>query len=104
MWDYIYSSDAANALYLIGEKGKDKAVYCIGSGKKRPLREYVEIIKKETGFEGEPKFFERPYSDTQVMFLCADIKELSEDTGFSPLVSFEEGIRRTIAFRKDRCK
>ena len=28
MWDYIYCDDAANALYLIGEKGKDKAVLC----------------------------------------------------------------------------
>ena len=33
MWDYLYSKDVANAFYLVGEKGKNGAVYCIGSGK-----------------------------------------------------------------------
>lgn len=104
MWDYIYSGDAAKALYLIGEKGKDGAVYCVGSGQCRPLREYVEIIKEETAFQGTLEFFRKPYSENQVMYLCADIKELQKDTGFSPTVTFREGIKRTIAFRKDRCK
>lgn len=104
MWDYIHADDAARALYLIGEKGKDGAVYTVGSGECRPLREYVEIIKKETDFSGQPKYFDRPYADGQVMYLCADIRELSRDTGFMPSIPFEDGIRRTIAFRKDRCK
>ena len=104
MWDYIYSGDAAKALSLIAEKGKDGAVYCVGSGTCRPLKEYVEAIRKETGFTGDIGYFKKPYSDRQVMYLCADIKELSDDTGFVPTVSFEEGIKRTVEFRKDRCK
>ncbi len=103
MWDYIYVSDAANALYLIAEKGRNGSVYCVGSGECRPLREYVEIIKSETGFNGDIKYFDRPYVKDQVMYLCADITELSRDTGFVPSVTFEEGIKRTVLFRKDRC-
>jgi nucleoside-diphosphate-sugar epimerase len=34
------------------------------------------------------------------MYLCADIDELREDTGFNPSVSFEEGILKTINWVK----
>lgn len=37
-----------------------------------------------------------PYNDKQVMYLCADISELTKDTGFIPLVEFEEGIKNTV--------
>ncbi len=103
MWDYIYVSDAANALFLIAQKGKNGSVYCVGSGECRPLSQYVEAIKRETGFNGKIKYFDREYAENQVMYLCADITELSKDTGFVPSVTFEEGIRRTVSFRKDRC-
>ncbi len=39
-WDYLYAADAARALYLIAEKGRHGAVYAVGSGCARPLREY----------------------------------------------------------------
>ena len=35
-WDYLYSKDAGRAYYLIGEKGRDGAVYCVGSGQAHP--------------------------------------------------------------------
>ncbi|MBD8948919.1 MAG: SDR family oxidoreductase [Blautia obeum] len=40
-WDYLYSKDAGRAYYLIGEKGRDGAVYCVGSGQAYPLWEYI---------------------------------------------------------------
>ena len=30
------------------------------------------------------------------MYLCADLKELAEDTGYRADYSFEEGIRETV--------
>ena len=38
-----------------------------------------------------------PYSDKQVMYLCADIEELEVDTGWRARVSFLEGINNIIA-------
>lgn len=32
MWDYLYSGDAAKALYLMGEKGKNGKIYVLGGG------------------------------------------------------------------------
>ena len=44
MWDFLYSKDAALAMRLLGEKGVDGKVYCIGGGQARPLKEYIEIM------------------------------------------------------------
>lgn len=96
MWDYLYSKDVANAFYLLGEKGKSGSVYCIGSGEARPLKEYVEILRDTIDEKLELGFGDVPYGDKQVMHLCADISNLTEDTGFRPEVGFEDGIRETI--------
>lgn len=96
LWDYLYSKDAGRALYLIGEKGKDQRVYCLGSGTKRPLREYMEELRDAIDPSLPLGIGERPYSKNQVMSLFADISALTEDTGFVPSYSFSEGIRETI--------
>ena len=98
MWDFLYSDDAARALLLLAKSGKDGCIYPVGSGMARPLREYIEIIRDTIDPSLPLGFGEIPYSEKQVMYLCADIKKLREDTGFSPSVSFEEGIRKTIDF------
>ncbi len=91
-WDYLYSKDAAYAMYLLAEKGLHDAIYCIGSGKVFPLRYYVEMIQKVTGSTTPLKIGAIPYSENQVMYLCADIATLTQDTGFVPQYSFEEGL------------
>ena len=95
-WDYLYSEDAAYALYLIALKGRDGAIYPLGSGGARPLHEYINIMRASIGKEAEVEIGGLPYRKRQVMYLCADIRELTEDTGFLPRISFEEGIRKTI--------
>lgn len=99
-WDYIYCDDAARAFMLAAEKGKDGAIYCIGSGKTRPLSEYIFSIRDAVAPEAEIGLGEVPYAEKQVMFLCADISSLTADTGFVPKVTFEEGIKRTVSFVK----
>ena len=103
-WDYLYSEDAAKALYLIGESGKNNEIYCIGSGCKRELREYIEIIRNQINPEIELKFGEIPYQENQVMNLVADITNLTKDTGFVPETTFEEGIKKTIDWYKENHK
>ncbi len=98
IWDFLYTDDVASAFMLLAEKGVDGCVYPIGSGIGRPLREYIEIIRDRIDPSLPLGFGEVPYSDRQVMHLCADISKLREDTGFSPQIGFEEGIRRTIDY------
>lgn len=100
MWDYLYSGDAAQAFYLAAEKGRDGAVYCLGSGQARPLKEYIEIMRDEIAPNLALKLGVKPYAEKQVMYLCADISALQRDTGFVPQVGFREGIRVTVEWVK----
>lgn len=100
MWDYLYSKDAARAFIALGEKGVSGKIYCIGSGKARPLKEYIEILRDKINVNAKLGFGNIPYGPKQVMYLCADISALQADTGFVPQVSFEKGIQETIDWVK----
>ena len=135
MWDYLYSKDAANAMYLIGRTAmqyntvqndtvqKDNGqngnmqnenmhynnvknlhgkIYCIGSGNVRPLKEYIEMIKDTAAPDIEVEYGKVPYNDKQVMYLCADIDDLKKDTGFEPKYTFEQGIKETVEWCRQR--
>lgn len=102
VWDFLYMDDIANALYCIAKRGKDNAIYPIGSGNARPLKEYIEILCRKLGKLDEMELGKVPYSDKQIMHLEADISKLQEDTGWKPEVEFEDGIERVIKFYKQR--
>lgn len=96
LWDYLYSSDAARAFRLLGEKGKDGKIYVIGSGEARPLSEYIELIRDLTAPEQVLDMGAVPYAKNQIMYLCADVTELREDTGWSASVDFTTGIKNIL--------
>ena len=100
MWDYLYADDAAEALYRMALYGRSGAIYPVGSGTARPLREYLEILRDEIDPSVVLGFGEVPYGEKQVMHLEADIRALKTDTGFEPMVPFEDGIRKTIEWMR----
>lgn len=104
LWDYLYSEDAANAFYLVGEKGKNGKIYVLGNGEARPLKEYILKLRDIVSPNMEIEFGEVPYSVNQIMYLCADISEIREDVGFIPQVSFEDGIKKTIEWVREYYK
>lgn len=99
IWDYIYSKDAARALLSVGFHGIDGKVYPIGSGQCRKLREYVEDIRDLINPELELGFGTKEYYPHQPMILCADISQLTNDTGFVPKYGFKEAISTIIRNR-----
>lgn len=99
-WDFLYSADAARALIALSFDGHHGVKYPLGSGRSQPLKNYICAVRDAIDPDLQIGFGEIPYSDTQVMRLIADISELTKDTGFSPEVSFEEGIRKTIEYYK----
>lgn len=102
-WDLMYSADAARAMIALAEHGRDGGVYCLGSGETRPLREYIEKLRDSIDPSAPLGIGDIPYADGQVMYLCADISELERDTGFTPSVSFEEGIALTVeSYKKEK--
>lgn len=95
-WDYLYSGDAAEAFRLIGETGKNGKIYVLGSGKARPLSEYIKIIGDKLNARQLIELGVIPYSEKQVMYLCADTIELQKDTGWRAMTTFEQGIANII--------
>lgn len=98
VWDYLYSCDAAKAFVALAERGRDGAVYCLGSGEEQKLCDHIKTIGKIVAPEAELGIGEIPYAPRQVMYLCADITALTEDTGFVPLTTFEQGIKETLSW------
>lgn len=99
-WDFLYNGDIANAFYLVAENGKPDAIYTIGSGKTKSLKEYITTIRDITCPDAKCNFGAVDYFPNQVMYLCADITDLQRDTGFEPTVDFETGIKNTVEWYK----
>lgn len=102
LWDFLYSADAADALFRIGQHPLHGRIYCLGSGQAHPLREFIIKMKELTGCLAPVRLGEIPYSPKQVMHLCADIRALTEDTGFVPVTDFETGIQGTIKWLQEK--
>ena len=101
MWDYLYAKDAAKAFFLAATKGKDGAVYPVGSGSVRPLSEYITAIRDAINPKLPIGFGEVDYYPGQVMYLCADTASLEADTGFTPDYTFEQGIKETVEWYRE---
>ena len=99
-WDYLYESDAGRAFLETGRRGVAGKIYVLGSGDGRRLKSYVDELTEMVNRDYRPDFGKKPYGPTQPMHLQADIAELTEDTGWKPLVSFAEGVREMLALQK----
>jgi len=102
LWDYLFCDDAARAFYLMGLHGRDGMAYPLGSGQPRTLAQYILAARDVINPAMEVGIGELPYPPGQVMRLEGDIAELTRDTDFAPRVAFEEGVRLTANWLKER--
>ena len=67
------------------------------------MKEYVKMIYDAVGNKNAKMLFGAiPNNEQAITYLCADLTELNEDTGFVPLISFKEGIKKTCSVIKDK--
>ena len=92
IWDYLHAADAARALMLLAERGRDGEVYNVASGVSRPLREVIADIRDAVSPRGVLHFGALPYTKGQPMNLGADISRLVRDTGFAPQIDLVRGV------------
>ncbi|MBR1723694.1 MAG: NAD-dependent epimerase/dehydratase family protein [Ruminococcus sp.] len=100
VWDYLYGGDAARAFVAAARHGRDGAVYPVGSGEGRQLREYAGTVRDAVAPGVGLQLGAVEYSPQQVMYLKADISALTADTGFRPEVGFNEGIAAAAEWRR----
>ena len=100
LYDFIYISDAAKALVAIGEQGYANKTYYIGSHNPRPLKEFLIEMKDCVDPKIDIGLGELPFNGVSLTYNEFDLYSVSKDTGFSPEVSFSEGIKNTIHWLK----
>ena len=100
-WNFLYVDDLVQALMgLLFWPGRLKHhVYNVAAGPEatRPLREYVEEMHVLCGGKGTPHYGCLPPNAEGPANLIPDISRIQEEIGWTPRVSFAEGIRRTLA-------
>jgi dTDP-glucose 4,6-dehydratase len=103
--DFCFCTDGVRAHLLVATNGTPGAVYCFGQGESISIGEWSELILRLGEEQGLWRGRElasvvdryRPGA-SDVMALRADSSLLERETGWSPLVTWEEGLRRTIAW------
>lgn len=102
-WDYLYVEDAVEAIWRAAITPEAQGIFNLGSGEAYTIRSIAERIRDLIDSNLPIGFGEVPYRSDQIMHLQADISRLREVTGWSPHVSLDEGLRRTVQwFRKNR--
>lgn len=100
LYDFVYISDAAKLFKAIGEMGKGDKIYYIGSGKPRPLKEFLFEMGEVVAPNIELGFGKLPYNGVSLTYQEFNMNELERDTGARAKVSFADGIIKTAEWIK----
>ena len=92
---YIDNVVSANLLACHAPAGNVAGrVFNVATGERFSLNQTFKLLAGITNFSGEPKHAEARTGD--VKHSLADISAANEAFGYKPLVTFEEGLRRTV--------
>lgn len=101
LWDYLYVEDAIRAMWQLAINRKAQGIFNLASGETHTIRSIVETVRDLIDPNLPLGFGEIPYRPNQIMHLQADVSRLREVTGWSPQVSIDEGLRRTVEWFKE---
>lgn len=96
LWDYLYVEDAAEAIYRAAMSEEARGVFNLGSGETESIRRVMERTRDLIDPTLALGFGEIPYPKDQLMRLETKIDRLRDATGWTPQVSLDEGLRRTV--------
>ncbi len=89
-WDYLDASDAAKAILLLAERGRNGEAYNIAHGIYRPLKEYV--LEAAELLKADPTLVTFGQKADPFVSLKPSVRKLKTDTGWEPVKSFEESL------------
>ena len=99
--DFLYVDDASRAAILAAEKYEKSEPINIGSGKEITIKQLAELVRKLMNAENiSIKWnIEKPGGQPR---RCLDIEKAKKEMGFMPMVSIEEGLKRTINWYENK--
>ena len=98
--DYIYIEDAIEGILKIAEKEGRYRLYNLGSGNGHKISQVVEAVVEVTG--KVPQILYKPGRPVDVPVNILDISRFKEEFGEFEPIGLKEGIRRLVAFYKQK--
>jgi dTDP-glucose 4,6-dehydratase len=105
MRDFCFCTDGVRGHLTVAAQGIAGDVYVYGQGENISMHDWAELILRvgeEDGFWSAREVVSVPEryrpGASEVLALKVGFEKLSRETGWRPLVSWEEGIRKTIAW------
>jgi UDP-glucose 4-epimerase len=87
--DFLYVRDVAEAFFAATQADKVGEVWNLGAGKPQSVNRLVELLG------GEVTYLPKRPGEPDCTF--ADISKIQRDLGWSPKISFEDGVGRILA-------
>ncbi len=98
--EWLYVTDHCRAIELILEQGRIGELYNIGSGVEKSVEDIADAILAALGKPPSLKTYvpDRPGHDRRYLLNSGKIRR---ELGWSPAVSFEDGMRGTVAWYRE---
>jgi GDP-L-fucose synthase len=98
--EFLYVEDAARGILLASERFNSNEPVNLGSGMEISIKELANLIRRLTGYEGEFVWdISKPNGQPR---RALDVSRAEKFFGFRAQVPFEEGLRRTIEWYKQK--
>jgi len=91
--DFLYVTDVARAFLAAAETEREGEIYNLGAGNPQPVNRLVELLGGER--------VQIPKRPGEPDCTWADIAKIKAQLGWTPAVSFEDGVRRMTARIQD---
>jgi len=98
--EFLYVEDAAQGIVLATERYDKAEPVNLGAGFEISIRDLVDLIAKQTGFNGRI-IWDTSKPDGQPRRRL-DTSRAKTEFGFEPKIGFEEGLRKTIQWYKQQ--
>ena len=98
--DFLYVKDVVDGALLILEKGESMRPYNLGYGGGITIGEILNTILKVTG--KTPEIVWDDSKPTTIPYRAVSTNRIQNELGFKPKYTFEEGIRETIEYYKNK--
>lgn len=96
-WDYLYTSDAADALIALAEKGRAGEIYNIANGDYHELKFFTDQI---ASYYGDKEQIEYGSDSRTPVSLQPSVSKIFADTGWKPSVDFMDGIKKVYGTKE----
>src|SRR5882762_10351203 len=102
-FNYIDNAVSANLLACSTPAAQCAGrMFNVATGRRATLNETFELLKPLTGYTGTAKY--EPERGGDIKHSLADITQAQKHLGYEPLVSFEEGLRRTVEWYRSEAR